>query len=346
MPLMNVNIKKIAVFRALYLGDMLCIIPTIRAIRYSFPKAEIYLIGLTWQKEFRKRFAVYFDHFIPFPGWPGLPEQIVTESESDAFIVKMRGMNFDLALQMQGNGIDTNRMVQSWGAKMVCGLSRASDCYENRDLFPISEDDEHEVLRFLKIPRALNLPLKGPHLEFPIDEHEIAQAGKLLSQMQLTDGRYICIHAGARDPRRRWPAKNFAMIADNLIQDGWKILLTGSVQENELLSNLESIIDSPVSSLVRQCGDVGIGVLASIMKRSALLVSNDTGVSHVAVGLEIPSVIIFSPYSHFARWAPLDRQLHTCITVEEGNDPGFVLTKIRHQLDRYSRGHLFESKVN
>ncbi len=71
------NLKKIIVFRALQIGDMLCAIPTIRALHNAYPEAEITLVGLPWAKMLTERFPDYFHALITFPSYRGFPEQPV-----------------------------------------------------------------------------------------------------------------------------------------------------------------------------------------------------------------------------------------------------------------------------
>jgi ADP-heptose:LPS heptosyltransferase len=54
-----------------------------------------------------------------------------------------------------------------------------------------------------------------------------------------------------------------------------------------------------------------------LLSRSRLLVCNDTGVSHIAAGLKLPSVVIFS-LADIRRWAPLDQALHRSLWDPEG----------------------------
>src|SRR5437660_5245696 len=110
------DIKKIGVFRALQLGDLLCAIPAIRALRAAYPAAEITLIGLPWASALVQRFPKYFNRFIWFPGYPGLPEQEINAEMTLHFIHQMREEKFDLLFQMQGNGTIVNSLLGLLGA--------------------------------------------------------------------------------------------------------------------------------------------------------------------------------------------------------------------------------------
>jgi ADP-heptose:LPS heptosyltransferase len=305
---------KIGILRALQLGDMLCAVPAIRAIRHAFPTASISLIGLPWQKDFVERFHHYFDEFVEFPGWPGLPERVPDVEKLPGFLRLMQSSGYDLIVQMQGNGAITNSLCMVFGAAKVCGLRMPGDYCPDEKLFPISEDSDHEVLRFLKLTQALQIAPKGEELEFPFLSGELESVEDLIRQWSLGGKKYICVHPGARDPKRRWPAEKFANIADRLFDEGYGIVLTGSAAEKEILANVSQMMKYEAVNAVNQSSEFSLGQLAGVIMKSVALISNDTGVSHIASALQVPSVIIFSRYSDPQRWRPLNSKLHTIIT--------------------------------
>jgi ADP-heptose:LPS heptosyltransferase len=145
------------------------------------------------------------------------------------------------------------------------------------------------------------------------------------------------MHPGARDLRRRWPAENFAYVGSRLLAEGYTVVLTGSEEERSLLQEVKDHMQYPVIDIIEKLGNVSLGELAAIIGHSALLVSNDTGVSHVAAALRVPSLIIFSTYSNFSRWAPLDRVLHRTLPADQASHPKNVVDIIFNLLSQQNK---------
>jgi ADP-heptose:LPS heptosyltransferase len=83
-----------------------------------------------------------------------------------------------------------------------------------------------------------------------------------------------------------------------------------------------------VPGVVNAAAPISIGAMAALIADSRLLVANDTGVSHIAAGLGVPSVIVFSA-SDAERWAPLDRQCHRVVHAAADDAVGAALHQAR-----------------
>lgn len=326
MPLRRQEIKKLVLFRALQLGDMLCTVPALRALRTALPHAHITLVGLPWAEQFVGRFHRYLDDFVAFPGHPAFPEQPVRQERLADFYHTMRAREFDLALQMHGSGEISNRIVGAFGAKTVAGFIAGYDSNIDPECFLPYPDKDAEPLRLLQLMQFLGAPAVGTHLEFPItrqDETELQESGIAAG---LVPGNYLCIHPGARLRNKCWAPQRFAEVADQLFREfGLAVVLTGSGQETDLTTAVAAHMQSPA---LNAAAPISIGAMAALMKHARLLICNDTGVSHIAAGLRLPSVVIFS-IADMERWAPLDHGLHRCIRDPEGVRAADVVEQAR-----------------
>ena len=299
-------VRRVAVFRALQLGDLLCSVPALRALRTGLPQAVITLIGLPWAATFAQRFSCYVDRFLAFPGTEGLPEQENDPVALDRFFALAHAQRFDLALQMHGNGAITNGVVGTLGARVSMGFCRPdSPNPDPQRLLPYPEADS-EIWRQLRLMAFLGLPLQGDALEFPISPEEHRCAMQLMKETGLKSGEYVCVHPGARAPARRWPTDRFADVAGAIADLGLSVVLTGSAGEAALTRLVHRQMRRRSIDLA---GRTSLGTVAALISRAKLLISNDTGVSHIAAALRVPSVIVYSGSSP-ARWAPANRLLH------------------------------------
>jgi len=308
------DIRSVIVFRALQLGDMLCAVPVLRALRAALPDARIVLTGLPWAAEFARRFSSYVNAFIAFPGHPLLPGQAVRHEELPAFYAEVCQQDYDLGLQLHGNSEVDNHIVAGFGTHTMAGFSRSESIQTEQTLLLPYPAIGAESERLLRLSEHLGAPAVGKHLEFPLLHEDFAELDASRLAAGLEPGRYLCIHAGARRRGKCWPPERFAEVADQLHAEfGLDTVLTGSADETSQTQAVASHMRSPA---IEAAAPISIGAMAALMSRSRLLICNDTGVSHLAAGLGLNSVVVFKQ-ADIARRAPLDRLRHRCIW-----DPG------------------------
>jgi ADP-heptose:LPS heptosyltransferase len=298
---------RVAVFRALQLGDMLCAAPALRALRSSWPRAHITLIGLPWAAGFVERFAALIDELVVFPGACGFPEQPETDSGLPHFFADMRERRFDLVIQMHGSGGPANAIVKQLGAAACAGFLQPHEAPEPGFIsWPNALPEPH---RYLSLVRALGLHAMTDALWFPLTAHDRDEYAALESEHGIEPKRLVLIHPGAQLPSRRWPAARFAAVADALSMYGWQIAITGTSSEAPITNTVLEAMSTPALHLA---GATSLGGLAALVEHARLVVCNDTGISHVAAAMHTPSTVIASG-SDTRRWAPLDHERHRVI---------------------------------
>jgi len=318
------RVHEIVVLRALALGDLLCAVPFLRALRGRFPEARISLLGLPWAAAFVARFDEYLDALVPFPGWPGLPEVPFDPARTVRFLRAAQEHRVDLAIQAHGTGVDLNAFIALLGARDSAGYMLSGRPVPDGTWIPYP-GELPEVRRHLRLAAALGADPSDERLEWPIRPNDEAALAAAIAPDALVSGAYVVVHPGASLPNRRWPPARFAAVADRLAADGLRVVLTGVESEAADVAAVRSAMRAPAVNLA---GRTSLDALGALVGGARLVVSNDTGVGHLAEAVGTPSVRIFRA-SDPLRWAALETTRHAALVprdlgrrCERASEPG------------------------
>lgn len=282
------DVYKIAFLRSNAIGDFIFSLPALEALRHAYPYAEIVLLGLGWHADFLRGRPGPVDRVEVIPHMEGLhlfPGQQTNPEEVEAFFQRMQAEEFDLAIQAHGGGRNSNPLIKPLGARLTLG-ARTPDA-ELLDRWIPYTLYQVEILRQLEIVSLAGAkPISlAPRLE--VTNADLEEAGQLAPPSASPT---VVIHPGAGDPRRRWPAKNFAFVGDALAGCGARIVLVGNQAQRDLTAEV-------AGSMAFQAIDLGgrttLGGLAGLMSRADLVISNDSGPRHLAGAVGTPTVGIY-----------------------------------------------------
>jgi len=95
-------------------------------------------------------------------------------------------------------------------------------------------------------------------------------------------------------PAKRWPARHFAALARVLATRGYAIWLIGSGKDAELGEEIRAQSGAACENL---CGKTDLASAIDLMYCAKLVVSNDSGLMHVAAALGKPLIALYGSSS-------------------------------------------------
>jgi ADP-heptose:LPS heptosyltransferase len=276
---------RILLLRALGLGDFLTGVPAYRAVRRAFPGHEIVLAAPgKWAPLAALTGAL--DRLLPTaelcpPDWPH-PSP-------------------DLAIDLHGKGQRSHRLLTALRPRRLIAFADSAPGSEGPTWLP----DEHEVHRWCRLLSESGVPadpddldLERPPLRYAAGDNPPADSP-------------ILIHPGAASPSRRWPPGRFARVAAHLSRTGRPALITGDQSERALAQGVAQAAGLPAHAVV--AGETPTLAFAELVARSALVVSGDTGIAHLATAFRRPSVVMFGPISPSEWGPPANRPWHAAL---------------------------------
>jgi len=300
-----VRVEKLAVFRGLYLGDLVAATGALRALRLGYPEAEISLISLPWATAFSPHLP-YVDRLLTHPGAPGL-DGGGDEENLEEFLARMRAERFDLVVNMHGQGPTSTRLIVRFGARMTAGFTGAGIAAPPLDVEVPWEAEVHESRKLLLLAEKLGGVSTSPEPELRVWEEDHRRARALLPPGLRKP--LALVHPGASVPEKRWKEEAFGRVAKGLLRRGYTVAVTGGSGEKGLTRRVAGL----APGVLDLGGRTDLSTLVALVARADVVVSNDTGPAHLAYASKTPSVTLFGPSTDMRRWGPLVRGRHAVL---------------------------------
>jgi heptosyltransferase-2 len=162
------------------------------------------------------------------------------------------------------------------------------------------------------------LPLANPRLQITG-----AQRDAVLKKLELAPDKPVAVFCPGAEygPAKRWPAAYFAELAQRLQQHGYEVWLIGSARDRDEAEKIVALGNAQCRNL---CGNTGLSDAIALLSCAKLVVSNDSGLMHLAAALDIPMLALFGssspqftpPLSAHAKVLKLDLRCSPCFKRE------------------------------
>lgn len=311
------SIRDILLVKLDHIGDVATAIPGVVRARELFPAATIRMLVAPSSAQLARLIpgvaeVIEFQFFNPKSGL-GLWE--LTEKDYAALKDRLASYAFDLAIDLRKQG-ETRDILLYAGATYTAGFDSMSR-HPWLDI-PVANDIDvsHGVKRH-HVSEDYRLVMDAVAAAF--DDGE-AKPGALLETVsdevrpqllaqfpQLFASPCIVVHPAAGNVLRQWPPAYFALLIDLLIEkENMAVAILGSPDEREIVEQVMAAISNKerVYSLL---GHTQLADVPTIIRRAALFVGNNSGPSHIAGGLDVPTVAVHSSVVASEEWAPLGR---------------------------------------
>ena len=300
------TLRRVLLVRLDNLGDVLLTTPAFRAVRRALPEAHLALLSGPAGCEIGRldpdidETVLYRapneDVYFQLPQDPG---------RELAAVEALRERDFDAAI------IFTSYKQSALPAAYLCYLAgiplRAAGSFEgpgslltHRHRYEETVPPKHETLRGLELTDFLGFPPVEPEMVLVPHEEDEERAVKLLERCGIeSEAGFAIVHPGASASSRAYPPKRYAAIVKALAaKSGLPVLVTGGPGEEDLTRQVAGFMGIPVG------GETGFGPFAALVGRAAVVVTNNTGTTHVASALKRPVVTVFAGTNPPEQWGP------------------------------------------
>jgi heptosyltransferase-2 len=272
------------------IGDVLLATPVIRMLKKSRPGCRIdFLVKNPYVPLLETN--PHVDRVLAFDPDGGAKALL-------ALVRSVRNERYDAVIDLQGNF--RSRFLSFFSGAPVRSRTRMHRfkrfllVYFKRDLY---RDIIPVPIRYLEsLPFQVRDDGSGLDLNVP-DETESKVRGLIKIPVRSKRLRTAVLAPGAGRATKQWPAERFAEVGQALTDHGWRIVLVGGKNDAGVCSRVSRNMRTKPLDLA---GKLTLLETAAVLRLSEVLITNDTGVMHMASAVGIGTVALFGPTTrHF-----------------------------------------------
>lgn len=296
--------KNILVVRLDRIGDVVLSTPALRALKSAYPDSRITFMVRSYAKDLVIGNPDIDDIILydKYGAWKGTLEDM-------NLVKRLRANRFDLAVVLHPT-VRTHWLLFLSGIPKRLGFDRKMGVLLT-DRVPDKKHLglKHEIDYTLGLLGHVGVKSNDRKMCVPVNRQSDEKIDRLFKDHGISGAdKVITLNPGASCPSKRWPAARFAQVADILTESrGAKIVVITGASDKDLGSRV-------ASSMKKKCLDLSgkttIADVASILRRSKLFISNDSGPVHISCAVGTPVVAIFGRSDRGLspeRWGPSNK---------------------------------------
>ena len=262
--------NKILLIRFSSIGDIVLTTPVVRVLKTQFD-CELHVLT-------KEKFAFLYEHN------PYVDQVHTIQKGVDEVLPELKTIDFDFIVDLQKN-LRSSRIKNTLDAPSASfpKLNRQKWMLVNLKINKLPE--VHVVDRYFMAVRDLELVNDGKGLDYFIPED--AEVDLVTVDPVLKDG-YIAIAIGGQHITKILPVEKLVPVIDNL---QLPVVLLGDQQDDvrgkEVLQRVQR------KDVFNLCGQYTLDQSASLIRQSAAVISNDTGLMHIAAAFKKPVVSVW-----------------------------------------------------
>lgn len=282
-----------------WIGDGVMATPTLRALRLLWPEAHITALARAPVRAVLDA-CPWIDRFVTVRhARRGMPDG--RRVGPFPLAARLTAGKFDTAILLP-NSFRSALLARMAGIPRRIGYDRDGRGFLLTDrLLPMRTKGKFVPVPtrdyYLGIARYLGSVNPDPTMQLNTRPEDDRRADELLRAggFDTERGRLVMLNPGANyGEAKMWSPDRFAAVAERCTRDfGATVAVTGAPKERAIIDQLIAAARTPVLDLPRM--GLELGVLKSVIRRAAIVITNDTGPRHVAAAMGVPVVTIFGP---------------------------------------------------